>query len=387
MKIALVCPYSVSRPGGVQGQVLGLAQVLEGRGHEVLVIAPSEGDPPYDFVYSVGGSVDLPGNGSVAPIAPDAMAMGRTRFALARMQPDVMHLHEPLQPGPTWVGLMSNIAPAIGTIHASGHSFYARTRPVARVGMRRLAFRTAVSEEARRLVQIEIGGAYYLLPNGVDVDRFDQAEPWPTTKPVILFVGRHEPRKGLAVMLDAFEGLDRDAELWVVGKGPQTEGLRARGVPNVVWLGEIDDAELARRMKAATIYCAPSRFGESFGVVLIEAMAARTPIVSTDIAGYREVARQGKEAILVPPDDADGLRDGLRAVLDSPELAAKLVEAGWARANEFSMDSLAQQYETLYEAAAAQWQNRRDRPSREWIPIDNLSLDPRTWRFLRRGSY
>jgi phosphatidylinositol alpha-mannosyltransferase len=188
-------------------------------------------------------------------------------------------------------------------------------------------------------------------------------------------------------MLDAFEGLDRDAELWVVGKGPQTEGLRARGVPNVVWLGEIDDAELARRMKAATIYCAPSRFGESFGVVLIEAMAARTPIVSTDIAGYREVARQGKEAILVPPDDADGLRDGLRAVLDSPELAAKLVEAGWARANEFSMDSLAQQYETLYEAAAAQWQNRRDRPSREWIPIDNLSLDPRTWRFLRRGSY
>jgi phosphatidylinositol alpha-mannosyltransferase len=167
----------------------------------------------------------------------------------------------------------------------------------------------------------------------------------------LLFVGRHERRKGLAVLLDAFADIQRDAVLWVVGDGPETESLQSLGVRNVEWLGTVSEEEKARRLRAATIACFPSTEGESFGVVLLEAMAAETPIVASAIDGYENVARPDREALLVPPGDATALRAALRGLLDDEGRRASLVEAGLARAAEFSMARLAERYVELYERA------------------------------------
>jgi phosphatidylinositol alpha-mannosyltransferase len=203
-------------------------------------------------------------------------------------------------------------------------------------------------------------GAYRILPNAVDVEHFAKAEPCPATPgPVILFVGRHEERKGLRVLLEAFAGLDRDAVLWVAGEGPLTDELRANGTPRVEWLGRVSDDELARRLRTAAVFCAPSTGGESFGIVLVEAMAAGTPVVASDIGGYRDVARAGREAVLVAPEDPAALRGGLRKVLDDPGLAGRLAEAGRERAATFSMASLAERYVDLYETAVAVERGRR----------------------------
>ena len=169
----------------------------------------------------------------------------------------------------------------------------------------------------------------------------------------ILFVGRHEPRKGLEVLLSAFAALDRDAVLWVAGEGPETAALAASAPPGVEWLGRISDEELAQRLGTAAVFCAPSLHGESFGVVLLEAMAAGTPIVASDIAGYRDVARHDREAVLVPGGDVAALTDGLRRVLDDPTLAARLIEAGTVRAAGFSMERLAARYTDLYDSLLA----------------------------------
>jgi phosphatidyl-myo-inositol alpha-mannosyltransferase len=211
--------------------------------------------------------------------------------------------------------------------------------------------RTAVSEGARRMAEEAFGGTYEVLPNGVEVDRFAGADPWPVDRPVIFFVGRHEPRKGLAVLLDAFAGLERDAVLWVAGDGPQTHELRARGVPGVEWLGGISEREKAARLRAATVACFPSVGSESFGIVLLEALAAGAPVVASDISGYRNVARAGREALLFEAGDGGALRDTLRSVLDDPGRRQALVAAGRQRAVEFSMTRLAERYVPLYEAA------------------------------------
>jgi phosphatidyl-myo-inositol alpha-mannosyltransferase len=190
-----------------------------------------------------------------------------------------------------------------------------------------------------------------VLTNGVAVDRFAKAGPWPTARPAILFAGRHEPRKGLRVLLDAFAGLEREAELWVVGLGPETDDLRRRDQPGVRWLGQVSDVELARRMKAATVFCAPSLHGESFGVVLLEAMAAGTPVVASDIDGYRDVARDELDALLVTPGEPRLLRRALRRVLTDALLREDLADAGSLRAHTFSMTRLAEDYAALYERA------------------------------------
>jgi phosphatidylinositol alpha-mannosyltransferase len=215
----------------------------------------------------------------------------------------------------------------------------------------RLAVRTAVSAEAQRNVEGAFGGVCDILPNGVDLATFTSAIPWPAPRPAIVFVGRHEPRKGLGVLLDAFAGLERDAVLWVAGEGPQTAELRARRVPDVEWLGRLSETEKARRLRGATVASFPSIEGESFGIVLLEAMASGVPVVAADLTGYRHVARGGREALLVEPGDAASLRAGLRRVLDDPGLRADLVTAGSDRVAEFSMTSLAEGFLERYEQA------------------------------------
>jgi phosphatidylinositol alpha-mannosyltransferase len=351
MRVGLVCPYSLTIPGGVQGQVLGLARSLRGLGHEVRVLGPCDGPPPDAGVTPLGRSVPAAANGSVAPIAPDPSAQLRTIRCLRDEAFDVLHLHEPLVPGPCHTAILFRNAPVIGTFHAAGVSAaYRWLGPGVRWGARKLDLRCAVSDDARQLAQRYLGGEYTLLFNGIEVEHFAKAEPWPTDGPTIFFIGRHEPRKGLAVLLEAMALLPGDVHLWVGGDGPETAELRARHGHDarIEWLGRIDDDEKAARLRGADVFCAPSLRGESFGVVLLEGMAALTPVVASDLPGYRNVARAGSDAVLVPPGDAAALARALEGVLADSSCSEALVGSGFQRAEEFSMDNLARRYAELY---------------------------------------
>jgi len=356
LRVALICPYSLSVDGGVQVQVLGLATALRELGVDARILAPTDGPPPAPGIVSLGPTHRFPSNGSIAPITVGKGAVGRTLEGLRAFRPDVVHLHEPLQPGANHTALLGTDIPAVGTFHAAHpgrNGWYdAFRKPLARM-VDRLAVRTAVSAEAQRNVEAAFGGVCDILPNGVDLRAFSSAEPWPAARPAIVFVGRHEPRKGLGVLLEAFAGLERDAVLWVVGEGPQTTELAARGVADVSWLGRVSEREKARRLRGATVACFPSIEGESFGVVLLEAMASGTAVVASDLTGYRHVARAGREAVLVAPGDAAALRAGLRRALDDPPGRRELVARASERAAEFSMSTLAEAFLERYETARA----------------------------------
>ena len=360
MRIGIVCPYSLTQPGGVQGQVLSLARVLRGRGHEVRVLGPCDGPPPDAGVTPLGASLPTAANGSVAPIAPDISAQLRTIRALRDEDFDVVHLHEPLAPGPTQTALLFKTAPLVGTFHAAGGALaYRWFGPIVRRAVRRLDVRCAVSSEARSSAARTLGGTYEMVFNGVDVGEYAAAAPWPSAPgdpPALLFLGRHEQRKGLGVLLEAFDllasGGRRGLRLWVAGDGPETAALRARHTDGrIEWLGRVDDAEKVARLRGAAVFCAPSLGGESFGIVLLEAMAAGTPVVASDIPGYAKVARSGADALLVPPGDPAALAEALGGLLDDPAMAAGLVASGTSRAAEFSMTRLAERYEEFYQRA------------------------------------
>lgn len=359
MRIGLVCPYSLTMPGGVQGQVLALARSMRRRGYEARVLAPCDGPPPELFVTPLGNSLPTASNGSIAPVAPDPAAQFRTIRALWDEAFDVVHLHEPLAPGPTVTSLMLKPAPLIGTFHAAGSQpAYTAAAPAVRWGARRLDLRVAVSEDAKALADEHLGGHYELLFNGIEVERFSQAEPWPTEGPTVLFVGRHEPRKGLDVLLGALEHLPADVRIWVAGTGPDTAALMARfDDERVEWLGRIDDDERDRRLAGADVFCAPSLGGESFGVILLEAMAAGTPVVASDIPGYAKVATapgpdgsvpEAPAAVLVPVGDSAALGAALADVLGDPDAAARQRALGHERVRPFDMERLTDLYLERY---------------------------------------
>jgi len=356
--VAVVSPYSLSLPGGVQGQVLALARALRGLGHTVRVLGPCDGPPPEPGVTPLGSSVPTSANGSVAPIAPDPSCALRTIAALRTERFDVVHLHEPLAPGPALTSLVLAPSPIVGTFHAAGASAaYRWLRPLTCWLAQRLTVRCAVSEDARSLAAAALGGEYVMVNNGIEVEAFAKATPWPTDGPTVLFVSRHESRKGLEVLLAALDRLPSDVRLWVASDGPDTPRLKAAtaGDPRVEWLGRVDDEEKARRLRGADVLCAPSLHGESFGMVLLEGMAAQTPVVASDIPGYRRVAGRGpgEAALLVRPGDAAALAGALERVLSDAATARTLVAAGEARALEFSMDRLAERYVDLYARARA----------------------------------
>lgn len=356
MRVMLSCPYSLTLFGGVQGQVLGLARALRDRGVDARIVAPCDGPPPEPGITTVGPSTRVPSNGSVAPIATGRAVARRTIEALRTFRPDVLHLHEPLSPGPNHAALVGTSIPAVGTFHSARtgrNGWYETFRPGLKPMMRRLAVSTAVSEEAKRQVTLTFGGECEILPNGVDVPLLSHGPVTPSSAPAIVFVGRHERRKGLEVLLDAFAALERDADLWVIGDGPEQSSLRARGTARVHWLGRVTEDEKQARLRGATIACFPALEGESFGVVLLEAMAAGTAVVASDIDGYRTVSRSDREALLVPPGNTEALRGALRTLLDDPARRSALVAAGARRADEFSMEHLAERFLSRYERAIA----------------------------------
>jgi phosphatidylinositol alpha-mannosyltransferase len=357
VRVGVVCPYSLTIPGGVQGQVLGLARSLRALGHEVRVLGPCDGPPPDAGVTPLGRSVPTAANGSVAPLAPDPSAQLRTIRALRDEGFEVVHLHEPIAPGPCMTATLFADAPTVGTFHAAGESAGYRAMGWAlRRLARRLDHRVAVSPEALALAQKALGGEYELLFNGVEVDRFADGPVQPTDLPTIFFLGRHEPRKGLEVLLTALADLPRDLRVWVGGDGPQSEELRQRFShdPRIEWLGRISDDEREARMRGCTVYCSPSVRGESFGMVLLEAMASRCALVASDLGGHRNVATDGVDALLTPVGDAAALAKALRRVLDDDDgLRAELVAGGRRRAEQLSMEHLAERYVAIYQQVLA----------------------------------
>jgi phosphatidylinositol alpha-mannosyltransferase len=292
----------------------------------------------------------------------------RTLEALRSFAPDVLHLHEPFSPGANHAAILGTDIPAVGTFHAAypgRNGWYDALRVPLRRVIQRLAVCTAVSDEAKRNIESTFDVPCDILPNGVEIDVFASAEPWPTSRPAVFFVGRHEPRKGLAMLIDAFSRVTEDAVLWIAGSGPETDALQARCARDgrIEWLGVIDEGEKARRLRGATVACFPSIEGESFGVVLLEAMAAGAAVVASDLTGYRDVSSDGRDVLLVPPGDPAALGIALERALGNEELRATLVAAGTARANEFGMEHLAASFLERYTAAIGGSVDRRSRRS------------------------
>jgi len=353
LRIGMVSPYSLTIPGGVQQQVLGLARSLRAMGHEVRVLGPCDGPPPDPFVTPLGNSLPTVANGSIAPLAPDASAALRTIRALNDEAFDVLHVHEPLVPGPSLTALLVKMAPVVATFHSAGESAAYRTfsRQLKWIASR-IDIRVAVSKDAVELVHRYIGGEYEVLFNGIELSRFASAAPVKKEN-AIFFIGRHEPRKGLSVLLEAMALLPGDVRLWVASDGPETEELKRRFASDarIEWLGRIDDEEKYERLRRASLFCAPSLRGESFGVVLLEAMAAGTPVVASDIDGYRNVATDSETAVLVEPGNVQALASSMARVIADSRLSESLVSAGLAHAQSFSMDALAVKYVAMYERA------------------------------------
>lgn len=350
----MISPYSLTVPGGVQHQILGLARALRAKGVDTRILAPCDGPPPDAGVTPLGASIPTAANGSVAPLAPDPSAQLRVVRALRDEAFDVLHVHEPMAPGPTLTAAVLKPCPMVGTFHRAGESrTYRMFSRGVRWAQRRFEVCVAVSEEAAAVARSQIGGEYEVLFNGVDVAGYQAVPRLDPDRPSILFCGRHEPRKGLEVLIDAMRAMPTDVDLWVASDGPETERLRieSAGDPRIHWIGRVSEAQKIELMRAASVFCAPSLGGESFGIVLLEGMAAETPVVASNLAGYAMVARHGSDAVLVEPGDPVDLAAGLRrALARGPEIET-MVASGFERAQAYSMAHLAERYLVLYEKA------------------------------------
>lgn len=354
MRIGIICPYSLGVWGGVQAQVLGLGRALRSQGFHAQVLAPCDGLPPEPWVTPLGNSIPYAQNGSVAPLAPDPAAQLRVLGAVWDERFDVLHLHEPLAPGPTLTTLTVKPMPLVGTFHANGNiAAYRWLRPLVRRLTNRLDIKVAVSPEAASMAERHLGGRYDTLANGIEIDRILAAEPAPTIGPTIFFLARHEERKGLRVLLEAMASLPSDVRLWVGGHGPQTNELRRRFADDdrIEWLGPIDDREKAARLRGADAFCVPSLGGESFGVVLLEGMAAGTAVVASDIEAYRLTTGDGADATLFRTGDPADLASAIRSALAAGSNLDDQRQRGRERAEAHSMQRLAAAYAERYQRA------------------------------------
>ena len=354
----MVCPYAWDRPGGVQSHIRSLAPILRSRGHDVTVLAPADDPSTHaDDATLVAGAFAIPANGSVAAISFGPRADRAVHRAVRDSAPDVLHLHEPLIPSLSLLALRRASVPTVGTFHAAADKSlgYLLGRQLLSGAVRRLSARTVVSEAARDLVQRYFPGAYALTPNWIDRAPFTDAEPADLGKgPRIVFLGRLERRKGVEVLIQAMTRLrDLDCELIVAGSGPAEAGARrlvARLRVPARFLGRVSESEKAALFKRADVYCAPALGGESFGIVLLEAMAAGTPVVCSEIPGFRAVA--GSAAAFFPPGDAGRLADRVREVLTDRTKEQEMRTSGGRIAEAFSWERLVVNLERIYEDAS-----------------------------------
>lgn len=357
MRVALACPYAWHAPGGVQVHVRALAEHLGRRGHETLVLAPGLG-PPEPGVVLVGAPVRLRYGGTVAPVCFSPRSALRVRAALRSFAPHVVHAHEPFSPSTGLFAVLLSPAPAVATFHAYAErsALYTAAAPLLRPLWRRLRVRLAVSRAAAAFVTARFGPGVRVVPNGVDVDRFRKAAPLAGGRRV-LWVSRLDPQKGFGVALQAFVRLARDfpdLHFVVVGEGRDRRlvgGLPPEVQARVELRGAVPHEQLPPHVAGASALVAPALGQESFGMVLVEAMAAGVPVVASDIPGYREVVRDDVEGLLVPPGDPQALAAALRRVLEDPGLAERLRAAGRARAEEFRWEAVVEQVEAAYQEA------------------------------------
>ncbi|WP_280494962.1 glycosyltransferase family 4 protein [Nocardia farcinica] len=361
MKIGMVCPYSFDVPGGVQAHVVELARVFLERGHKVSVLAPaSEGTPLPDFVVSAGRAVAIPYNGSVARLSFGPMAYTRIRRWIDGNDFDVLHIHEPNAPSLSMLALKIAEGPIVATFHTSTtrslvlSTFQGMLRPY----HEKISGRIAVSELARRWQVEALGSDAVEIPNGVDVPAFARAPMlpgYPRPGGTVLFLGRYdEPRKGMQVLLAALPELvarHPDVEMLVVGRGDEQRLRREAGrhARHLRFLGQVSDAEKASAMRSADVYVAPNLGGESFGIILIEAMAAGTAVVASELDAFRRVLRDGTAGMLVPVGDDVALAGALDTLLTDAERREALVRRANQVVGEYDWPVVAEQILRVYE--------------------------------------
>jgi phosphatidyl-myo-inositol alpha-mannosyltransferase len=364
MRIGMVCPYSFDVPGGVQSHVLQLAEVMRARGQNVSVLAPASPHVKLpDYVVAAGRAVPIPYNGSVARLQFSPAVHGKVRRWLTDGDFDVLHLHEPNAPSLSMWALRLAEGPIVATFHTSTTKsltlsvFGGLLRPM----HEKIVGRIAVSDLARRWQMEALGSDAVEIPNGVDVASYASAprlKGYPRPGKTVLFLGRYdEPRKGMAVLIDAlptlverFPGL----QLLIVGRGDEDE-LRDRVgglAAHLRFLGQVDDAAKASALRSADVYCAPHTGGESFGIVLVEAMAAGTPVVASDLHAFRRVLCDGKAGRLVAVDDSAALAEGLIAVLENEPRAKRYAAAGADAVRRYDWSVVASQIMQVYETVA-----------------------------------
>lgn len=357
MNIAVICPYALDVPGGVQGQALGMSRAFA-RDHQVTLVSPGEHAPrelahtPINVVL-LGRTVGVKANGSVAPVALSPRAVHACREVLLDSEIDLLIIHEPLVPVTSVTALFGGTPIKIGVFHRSGISrLLPLLRPFASPLLSRLDYGVVVSEEARKTIRVLVGNradGYAQISNAVDVDRFATPHPLARKPKSILFLGRHERRKGLAVLIDAMRRLPAEFSLMVAGTGPETSALERQcsGDPRVTWLGRISDAEAALRLQESELFVAPAIGGESFGVVLLEAMAAGAPVLCSDIPGFRLAA--GDAASYFPVGDAPQLANEIVRLSGAAGTRAAMSARGLARAATCDFAALATRYLELIE--------------------------------------
>jgi len=365
MNIGLVCPYEWTVPGGVGNHVRALAGELRRAGHRVDVLAPAERPVAEPSFVGLGGSVAVPYNGSVARIAFGPRALVRVRRAVGRGGYDLLHVHEPLAPSVGLLAVAGTPTPTVGTFHANlGRSLALEAaRPLLRRVYDRLDGRIAVSASARDTWQGRFGGAMAVVPNGVAPEFLAGPKPldgWAGDGPTVLFVGRLEPRKGVAYLVRAFLRLKPAfprLRLLVVGRDDQHQQDKLMSMvpprlrPDLVFVGAVPQADLPSYYASADVFCAPSLGGESFGIVLAEAMAVGLPVVCSNIGGYRDVVHDGTDGLLVPPRDPEALAAAVGGLLDNPARLAAMGEAAAAAARRYAWETVAGEVEAVYRTA------------------------------------
>jgi len=356
-RVGLVCPYSLDVPGGVQSHVLDLAGELARRGYDVQVLAPGEARPDLpDCVTTLGRAVAIPYNGSIARVALGPRVAARTRRWLRAGDFDLLHVHEPATPSVSLLALWASEGPVVATFHTAND----RSRAMSSVGavlrpsMERLAARIAVSESARTTLVRHLGGDPVVIPNGIHADRFAAARPvtaWQQPGPTVGFLGRgDEPRKGLAVLREAMSAVTAQipaARLLVAGGGGRLDGA----VPAADGqLGRLGDEDKMRFLSSVDVFVAPNVEGESFGIVVVEAMAAGAAVVASDLPAFRAVSEGGRLARLFEVGDPGALSSLLVDLLRDPEQRRDLARTGQAGARRYDWRRVGADVESVYGA-------------------------------------